>query len=196
MKTPRTRNKWDYTLPVLRALEPLRRRSLRGILRQLRDSDRLPHGSRILDVGSGTGFVAGELAALGYEVMLAEPSSVLARHARKRYPNLPLVEEPGEALTSVAEGSFDWSVAASVMHGLDAARRAMVYCELRRVTRMGIVVLDYRTNLNPFVALVEWLERGHYPDFLANGERELRALTAELEVIPFGAYEAAYIGRW
>ncbi len=188
-------NKWDLTLPILLALEPLRRPALRRVLSELRGRGWLSAGSSVLDVGSGTGFVAAELLESGCAVTAVEPSRVLGRHLHRRFPELPLLTHSAEALSSLDDHAFDYVVMASVLHGMPSSQRRQVHGELQRVARKGVVFFDYHPNRNLGVAFVEWLEGGAYFEFLKRGEAELREHFTEVQRVPFSSYESAYLCR-
>jgi SAM-dependent methyltransferase len=94
---------------------------------------------RALDVGAGTGALAGELVGrLGVEsVAAAEPSADYAAALRKRFPGLDVRESPAEELPWEG-GSFDTALAQLVVVFLNDAPGAVR--ELARVTRSGGVV--------------------------------------------------------
>jgi SAM-dependent methyltransferase len=53
-------------------------------------ADEMPGpGTRIVDVGCGTGHVAADLHRRGFDVRGVDPSEQMLTHARRAYPNLP-----------------------------------------------------------------------------------------------------------
>jgi arsenite methyltransferase len=55
-------------------------------------------GSRVLDIGSGTGATLRYLGDHGFEAIGVEPSAILVKEGRERNPGLPTVRASGESL--------------------------------------------------------------------------------------------------
>ncbi len=90
-------------------------------------------GARVLDVGTGTGLVAHELASRGCLVTGVDISGPMLEHARKRVPDGTFVEAAAESLP-FADASFDAAVSAQAFHWFDQPK-ALV--EMARVVRPG-----------------------------------------------------------
>ena len=137
-------NRWTGGIAVIEG-------ALRGLTR------RTPRGSRlrILDVGAGGGDVAVALGtwarARGHEphVVAADVCPRFLGHARSRTPGgaaLHLCAADARALPW-KDGAFDVACSSLMMHHLDAASIRLVLREMRRVTRLGFVVLDLRRSV-------------------------------------------------
>lgn len=142
-----------------------------------------PDGARVLDVGGGTGVDACALAALGYRVVVAEPSPGMAAVARAR--GVEVVEVPAEHLrdTALSIGSFDAALsnfgALNCVADLDAAGRGLA----ARVRPGGVAVV---VVMGPFAL-------GEAAALLARGR--VRALARRRgPTLRFGGAEVAV--RW
>jgi SAM-dependent methyltransferase len=91
-------------------------------------------GTRVLDVATGPGFVAGAAADRGASVVGVDFSPLMVAEARRRYPQIEFVEGDAEALT-VDHGPFD----AVVMNFglLHLARPEVAIAEAHRVLAPG-----------------------------------------------------------
>lgn len=184
---------WGLTLPVLIGIELIRRGSLRRMIADLREDGVLLPGTRVLDVGSGSGMVVRQLLDLGgLQVTAAEPSPLLSRYLVRRFPSVPVIRQPAEDLSAVADHSFDAVVVSAVMHGLKPVHRARVYDELRRVARKHVVIIDYHRNRNPAVAAVEALEGGDYFRFVEVVDDELRGAFPRVITKRYSGAESVY----
>src|SRR3990172_5597561 len=94
-------------------------------------------GDRVLDVGSGTGSLALELAATRrVEVVGIDPSAAFIEHARTRAAGQRVQFDVGDAQALPYEdASFDTCLALLVINHIPDPRRAA--SEMRRVTRAG-----------------------------------------------------------
>jgi ubiquinone/menaquinone biosynthesis C-methylase UbiE len=99
-------------------------------------------GERVLDIGSGPGLLAAELADEGAEVVGVDPSeSMLAMARRREIPRARF--EPGDALSlPVADASFDAAVSTQVLEYVEDVAGALR--EAHRALRTGgrLLVLD------------------------------------------------------
>ncbi len=86
--------------------------------------------ARVLDVGSGPGHDAAELARRGYAVLGCEPTDALREGAARLYPQLEWRDAALPSLSSVA-GSWDVVWASGMWMHLDAAERSAA---MRRIT--------------------------------------------------------------
>jgi D-aspartate ligase len=117
----------------------------------------LPAGSRVLDVGTGAGVLAVELARRGYVVDAIDPSEAMVRLARERASeagiNEKLTVEVGDAhALSFAAQSFDLVVALGVLPWLHSPSVAVT--EMARVLKPRGYVLftsDNRFRLSHFI---------------------------------------------
>jgi SAM-dependent methyltransferase len=108
-----------------------------------------PRGSRLLDLGCGTGRLADALAGAGFRMTGVDRSPGMLRQARAR--GLDVACASAETLPWL-DGAFDGAISVAVMHHLEsAARVAGAVREMVRVTRAGggIVVWDHNP-LNPY----------------------------------------------
>jgi SAM-dependent methyltransferase len=91
-------------------------------------------GTRLLDVASGPGFIAGAAAALGAEVTGLDFSAAMVAEARRRHPAITFREGDAEALP-FEDSSFD---AVAMNFGLlHLARPEAALTEAARVLRPG-----------------------------------------------------------
>jgi ubiquinone/menaquinone biosynthesis C-methylase UbiE len=99
-------------------------------------------GEKVIDIGSGPGLLAAELADEGAEVLGVEPSeSMLAMSRRREIPRADF--QAGDALAlPAADASFDAAVSTQVLEYVEDVGGALR--EARRVLRPGgrLLVLD------------------------------------------------------
>jgi SAM-dependent methyltransferase len=81
----------------------------------------LTTGTRVIEVGPGTGHATAELVASGANVVAVEPGATFASILRARFPSVAVVD--GEIETADVPGAaFDLAVAATSWHWVDSAR--------------------------------------------------------------------------
>ena len=110
-----------------------------------------PPPARVLDVGCGTGALAAELTARGYEVTGLDPSEGMLSVLAERAPEVRAVQASATEMP-FDDGEFDLSVSVATMHHIadpDAVRRALA--EMVRVVRPGgkVIVWDHNPR-NPY----------------------------------------------
>jgi arsenite methyltransferase len=107
----------------------------RTILRALE----LRPGERVLDIGSGPGFLAGEMAAAGAHVHGVDPSPSMLAIARRHAPEVSFSE--GTA-TELPDGPFDVAVSTQVYEYVEDMAAALA--AVRRVLVPGgrLLILD------------------------------------------------------
>ena len=97
----------------------------------------LAPGSRVLDVGAGTGSYASALTKRGYQVTALEPSSVMREQAEED-SSVSWVEGSAESLP-FADDSFDAAILILCVHHFTDLPAA--FAEVRRVVPVGPVVI-------------------------------------------------------
>ncbi|GAB2890215.1 class I SAM-dependent methyltransferase [Streptomyces deserti] len=112
-------NRPSYPPAVFDALEDLAGRPLTG--------------SRVADIGAGTGIATALLHARGADVIAVEPGDGMAAQFRRAHPDIPLVRGNGNALP-LADASVDFLTYAQAWHWTDPARAVP---EALRVLRPG-----------------------------------------------------------
>jgi ubiquinone/menaquinone biosynthesis C-methylase UbiE len=110
----------------------------------------LPQGSRILDVGAGTGSYTRELAGRGFMMTALEPSSVMRAQVSPDFP-CEWLEGVAESLP-FNDGTFDGMILILCIHHF--TDMAAAFSEIRRVVSSGpIVIFSY----DPDAVETPWL---------------------------------------
>lgn len=112
--------------------------------------DLMPEGS-ILDVGCGTGVLAGRMADAGYEVTGVDPSEGMLAHVAGVAPTVKAVLGDATSLP-FEDGQFDLVMCVAVMHHVaDPTSVHESLGEMVRVTKPGGLVLVWDHNpRNPY----------------------------------------------
>ena len=113
--------------------------------------ERVPVGSRVLDVGCGTGVLAERLLHAGYDVTGADPFAAMLERMRAREPRIRAVQAQGQCLP-FADDTFDLTCSVAVMHHIaDAEDVRATLLEMARVTKPGghVLVWDHNPR-NPY----------------------------------------------
>jgi SAM-dependent methyltransferase len=134
---------YDASLPTHVVDHYLRKRT--AFLTQL-----VPAGC-VLDVGCGTGLLAGQLSARGYQVVGVDPSEGMLEVMRARSPRVQAVKASGEALPFPPD-QFDLVVTVATLHHIaDPDRVRATLAEMVRVCRpTGTVVVWDHNPRNPY----------------------------------------------
>jgi SAM-dependent methyltransferase len=96
----------------------------------------LPRGSRVLDVGCGTGEQVRWIRSMGLEVVGVEPAPGMRAAARELNPDIEIVDGTADALP-FADGTFDLVISLEVLRYLAPEDRQSAYREMLRVLRPG-----------------------------------------------------------
>ena len=122
----------------------LRKRT--GVVREL-----LPNGGTVLDVGCGTGALAGRIQRAGYDVVGVDASAGMLRQALDQHGVGAVYASYSTALPFEDE-AFDLALSVATMHHLETPERVTAtIAEMGRVVRPGGYVLIWDHNpLNPY----------------------------------------------
>ncbi len=134
----------------------------------------VPHGSRVLDVATGTGAQAFAFAPTAKEVVGIDLSEAMLRIARRknRFSNVTFKEANATSLP-FEDHSFDAACISFALHEMPNSIRKRVVREMARVTRPSgrIVIVDYalphgRVARAIAYKTVKLYERDHYASFV------------------------------
>lgn len=106
---------------------------------------------RVLDVGCGTGALAGRLADRGYQVVGVDPSEGMLEVMRARHPGLEAVAASGTSLP-FGDDAFDLALTVAALHHVaEPEAVAQTLGEMTRVSRPAgrILVWDHNPR-NPY----------------------------------------------
>jgi ubiquinone/menaquinone biosynthesis C-methylase UbiE len=135
------------------------------VVAPLLDAAAVAGSSRVLDVATGPGYVAGQAAERGASVVGVDVAASMVELARRLHPQLEFRQGDAEAL-SFPDGSFDAVVANFLMLHLGRPERAVA--EFARVLapggRVGLTVWDLPARARIIGVLVDALaEAGAAP---------------------------------
>jgi len=151
------------------------RKAVEYTLDQIETTGRSPIS--LLDIGTGTGTLAGVFAAKGVKVTGVDISRGMLEQARKKYGSqISFIHAPAHAPGPFHDGSFDIVSAAFVLHEMSADYRMQVLQKMKRLAGQKVLVIDYVPNFNPVITFVEQLERSYYRRFLAEIDQQLQQL--------------------
>lgn len=105
----------------------------------------LPAGSRLIDIGAGTGNYSHALATAGFRVTAVEPSATMRSQARE-HPGLEWQEGVGEALPYTT-ASFDGAIMTLCLHHFKDWQQGLREA-IRVVGKGPLVVFTFDVNLN------------------------------------------------
>jgi SAM-dependent methyltransferase len=152
-------------------------------------------GSRVLDLGAGTGKLTATLVALGADVIAVEPDPAMLSELSRGLPAVHSLAGTAEALP-LPDGSIDAVLAGNAMHWFDMA---VAGPELRRVLAPGGILAGLWNVMDDRVDWIAELER--VSGGAAIGPRDTlsnwRAATADLYLpktgqdVRFGSPEQA-----
>lgn len=112
-------------------------------------------GTRVLDVGAGTGMLAERLSERGLDVVALDPFPAMLEQLKSRRPAISTVVARGSAMP-LPDNSFDLTYCVAVMHHIaepELVRQTLA--EMVRVTRPGGHILVWDHNpLNPYWPLI------------------------------------------
>ncbi|MTI84213.1 MAG: class I SAM-dependent methyltransferase [Firmicutes bacterium] len=109
----------------------------------------------LLDIGTGTGTLAGVFAAQGAKVTGVDISRGMLDQARKKYGSqIDLVQAAAHNPGPFTDDSFDIVSAAFVLHEMSADYRILVLEEMKGLAGKKVLVIDYIPNINPISHLL------------------------------------------
>jgi len=131
-------------------------------------------GSKVLDLGTGTGGQAFAFGEKGFKVVAVDLSEKMLSVARRRnkYGNVVFKKADATSLP-FRDSFFDVSCVSFVLHEVDHQTRERILAEMSRVTKPGgtTTIVDYALPKNPVFkhmvfSFVSSYENNNYPNFL------------------------------
>ncbi|WP_436494207.1 class I SAM-dependent methyltransferase [Actinokineospora sp. HUAS TT18] len=142
-------------------------------------------GTRVLDLGAGTGKLTGTLLALGADVTAVEPDPAMLTELRRALPTVHALPGNAEAIP-LPDASVDAVLAGNALHWFDMA---VAGPEITRVLRPGGVLAGLWNVLDDRVAWIAGLERVSGPAAIGPRDTLTNWRTATAHLIDFGASE-------
>ncbi len=152
-------------------------------------------GLSALDVGTGTGSWIATLKSFGLsEAHGIDFSEKMIAEATKKHPGITFSHSDALHLKTVNDNSFDIVTASFVMHGMKKEARAVVLTGMKRVARRYVIIQDFYQASNPFIYMLEWLERSDYPYFKKHFADEMKGIFAETKILTAHNGNGLYLG--
>lgn len=112
---------------------------------------RIEHGSKVIDIGCGTGALAFELAKQCSLITGLELSSKMANHAGKRkreedFKNIEFIHSDAACLPGIEDKKYDYAVMSMMIHEMPMKYRSGVLNEAIRVSK-SLIIADYSAPL-------------------------------------------------
>jgi ubiquinone/menaquinone biosynthesis C-methylase UbiE len=107
--------------------------------------ERLPSGSRVLDLGCGTGHFADYIRRSGHKVVGLDPSTKMLAFARANFPEIEFIEGYSNDLPFEAD-YFDCIVSIEVLRYLNDVEVRKTYSEIKRTLRPGGITVVTHVN--------------------------------------------------
>ncbi|HBX24534.1 MAG TPA: hypothetical protein DEF34_13025 [Desulfotomaculum sp.] len=148
----------------------------------------------IMDIGTGTGTLAGAFAAQGAKVTGVDISRGMLEQARKKHGHrVHFIQAPAHAPGRFGDDSFDMVSAAFALHEMPTDYRARVLGEMKRLAGQKVLIIDYIPNPNPVITLVEHVEKSYYRQFLAEIDDQLKQLFNNYEKKKLNHFMGLYL---
>ena len=130
----------------------------------------LPKGSKVLDVGCGTGEQVRRIRELGHEVVGLEPAPAMRQKAIENNPGVEIIDGSITRLP-FEDDSFDAVISIEVLRYLHKADVRDAYAEMRRVLKPGGQLFVTLVNLLATDGFFLFHKLKHTASRLAGGER-------------------------
>lgn len=131
------------------------------------------HGLSALDVCTGTGVLADEVAKRGYDVTGIDISlSMLAQRRRAREQRGISTLRMDARRLAFADGSFDVCAISMGLHEFSDRDRCRILRELTRVSMKHVLVADYSGRQPWYIRVAEWAEASRLQDFVSRSLRD------------------------
>lgn len=191
---------FDFIAPVYSLFF---QKQVRRYRRLIQENSRYFSGGayEILDIGCGTGALAGVLAEMGHKVEGVDASSRMINRARRLNRKNKAVFHIGDVLDlydpagdlSRFEKRYDFVIASYVLHGLPKEQRLAIYASMKLLARKRVFIMDYNQKRSIFTNLIEWLEKGDYFNFIRVIEQEMVNSFPVVKIVHTGKRSAWYI---
>jgi len=179
----RAKGLFDFIAPVYRLFDRLAVPNYQKVLAILDKQGSISRDTKVLDVGTGTGILAGLFLTITPHVTGIDISCRMLGIARKRLgSDVDLRCMGAHELSRFGDGEFDLVTSSLVLHGFSPDYRCLVLKEMRRVARSMVAIVDYVPHHNLLVACIEKLEDSYYREFMMRIEPQLRIIFPSCKV--------------
>jgi 2-polyprenyl-3-methyl-5-hydroxy-6-metoxy-1,4-benzoquinol methylase len=187
------RKLFDYITPIYGLFYESQKRKFIQMVNEISEFLIIEKGSKILDVGSGTGALVKAFNEQGYDSYGIEQSGNMVNFSIKK-TGLAEAFKLGNILESeVKSESYDLVIATHVAHGLSQKQRMELYTKMYEISKKGFIIYDYNVNKHFIIDILESLEGSFYKDFVENVINELENLFEKIHIIKFSSHGNLYI---
>jgi len=191
----RLRRFYRLVMPAFKIISRRMQKDYRSAFPLLLEQVSIDNTTTILDVGTGTGGLAGLFLEFTSHVTGIDISADMIAEGRKRYGDrIDFRQMPAHEMAEFADGQFDLVTAAYSLHDMDNEYRLRVLKEMRRVARKHVVIFDFVKNRNLLILAVEMLEGSYYWDFVNSIDCQLTQVFPRYEIIIVLKRMGLYIG--
>ncbi|MBU7005710.1 class I SAM-dependent methyltransferase [Phosphitispora fastidiosa] len=193
-KSRKIKKFYQRWLPAFQVINQKMRQDYRAAIPLLLQRVAINDSTRVLDVGTGTGALAGILSEYSSRVTGIDFSPEMLNEARKVYGDkIEFREMAAHEISCFEPGSFDMVVSAYCLHDMNDSHRLFVLEQMRRAAGQKVVIFDLARTLNPVIWAIELLEGSFYRDYIKAIDRQVAAVFPWCEKIAFSNWMCIYI---
>ncbi len=150
--------------------------------------------TRVLDVGTGTGALAGAFSELTPHVTGIDLSEKMLSSAQRRYrAKARFLKMAAHELDRFEAREFDVVAAAFMLHHYAADYRRQVLRQMKRVARQKVMIIDFIPHQSRLMAFLETLEGSHYREFMPDFANDLADVFPSYQVVEFSVSSGVYL---
>ncbi len=182
---------FDLISPIYQLFFKKQHKYFRSQLDQHQHHLKLHKGSKILDLGCGTGSFAKVFQENGFKVTGIDVAKNMVKLAQRNGIDAKL----GNVIEGLQfeQSTFDLVVCSHLLHGFPKQIRNIIYKEIIRISKERVLIHDYNKKRNWGISIIEWLERGDYFNFIKNIPEELEMYFGSIKEIPLEGSSSFYI---